>query len=137
MLSMAADNPQGIRFGDQIMTWGARPSVRVGPGLLGRVIDHHWAIRWMEKGEYRATHGVSIDGSAPLALERVPIREPLGCGIRAIDGFLTCGRGQRLGIFGGSGVGKSTLIGMMARGTGGHDGAGAGWRARPRSRRVS
>jgi flagellum-specific ATP synthase len=52
-----------------------------------------------------------------LQLERVPIREPLSCGIRAIDGFLTCGRGQRVGIFGGSGVGKSTLIGMMARGT--------------------
>ena len=50
-------------------------------------------------------------------LERVPIREPLSCGIRAIDGLLTCGRGQRVGIFGGSGVGKSTLIGMMARGT--------------------
>jgi len=50
-------------------------------------------------------------------LERLPICEPLVCGVRAIDGFLTCGRGQRLGIFGGSGVGKSTLIGMMARGT--------------------
>jgi flagellum-specific ATP synthase len=69
------------------------------------------------KGDYRATHAVIIDGSAPLPLERVPIREPLGCGIRAIDGFLTCGRGQRIGVFGGSGVGKSTLIGMMARGT--------------------
>jgi flagellum-specific ATP synthase len=69
------------------------------------------------KGDYRATHSVPIDGSAPLPLERVPIREPLSCGIRAIDGFLTCGRGQRLGIFGGSGVGKSTLIGMMACGT--------------------
>ena len=69
------------------------------------------------KGEYRATKSVVIDGSAPLPLDRVPIREPLGCGIRAIDGFLTCGRGQRIGIFGGSGVGKSTLIGMMARGT--------------------
>ena len=46
-----------------------------------------------------------------------PIRDPIGCGIRAIDGFITCGRGQRVGIFGGSGVGKSTLIGMMARGT--------------------
>jgi flagellum-specific ATP synthase len=52
-----------------------------------------------------------------LPLERVAIREPLGCGIKAIDGFLTCGRGQRIGILGGSGVGKSTLIGMMARGT--------------------
>jgi flagellum-specific ATP synthase len=116
MLSMAADQPQGIRFGDEIVTWGARPSIRVGPGLLGRVIDT--AGNPLDgKGEYRATHSVTIDGSAPLPLDRVPIREPLSCGIRAIDGFLTCGRGQRLGIFGGSGVGKSTLIGMMARGT--------------------
>jgi flagellum-specific ATP synthase len=116
MLSMAADQPQGIRFGDEIMTWGARPSVRVGPGMLGRVLDT--AGNPLDgKGDYRAMHSVSIDGSAPLPLERVPIREPLGCGIRAIDGFLTCGRGQRVGIFGGSGVGKSTLIGMMARGT--------------------
>ena len=116
MLSMAADHPQGIRLGDQIITWGARPSIRVGPELLGRVIDP--AGNPLDgKGDYRATHSVIIDGSAPLPLERVPIREPLGCGIRAIDGFLTCGRGQRVGVFGGSGVGKSTLIGMMARGT--------------------
>jgi flagellum-specific ATP synthase len=116
MLSMSADAPQGVRFGDQIMTWGARPSVRVGPGLLGRVIDPS-GNALDGKGEYRATHSVTIDGSAPLPLEREPIREPLGCGIRAIDAFVTCGRGQRVGIFGGSGVGKSTLIGMMARGT--------------------
>ena len=116
MLSMTADPLQGIRFGDQIVTWGVRPSVRVGPGLLGRVVDT--AGNPLDgKGDYRATHSVPIDGSAPLPLDRVPIREPLSCGIRAIDGFLTCGRGQRLGIFGGSGVGKSTLIGMMARGT--------------------
>jgi flagellum-specific ATP synthase len=116
MLSMAADHPQGIRLGDQIVTWGARPSIRVGPELLGRVIDP--AGNPLDgKGDYRATRAVIIDGSAPLPLERVAIREPLGCGIRAIDGFLTCGRGQRLGIFGGSGVVKSTLIGMMARGT--------------------
>jgi flagellum-specific ATP synthase len=116
VLSMAADHPQGIRLGDEIVSWGARPSVRVGPELLGRVIDP--AGKPLDgKGEYRATQLVAIDGSAPLPLERVPIREPLGCGIRAIDGFLTCGRGQRIGIFGGSGVGKSTLIGMMARGT--------------------
>lgn len=116
MLSMAAKQPQGIRFGDRIMTWGARPSVRVGPGLLGRVIDPT-GTALDGKGEYRATHAVAIDGSAPLPLDRVPIREPLGCGIKAIDAFVTCGRGQRIGIFGGSGVGKSTLIGMMARGT--------------------
>ena len=116
ILSMAADHLQGIRFGDKITTWGARPSVRVGPGLVGRVIDP-MGNPVDGKGDYRATHSVAIDGSAPLPLDRVPIRDPLGCGIRAIDGFITCGRGQRVGIFGGSGVGKSTLIGMMARGT--------------------
>jgi flagellum-specific ATP synthase len=116
MLSMAADQPQGLRFGDKLVTWGARPSIRVGPGMLGRVIDPA-GNPLDSKGDYRAVHSISLDGSAPLPLERVPIREPLSCGIRAIDGFLTCGRGQRVGIFGGSGVGKSTLIGMMARGT--------------------
>ncbi len=116
MLSMTADPVRGVRFGDRIETWGARPSVRVGPGVLERVVDT--AGNPLDgRGDYRATHSVLIDGSAPLPLERVPIREPLSCGIRAIDGFLTCGRGQRIGIFGGSGVGKSTLIGMMARGT--------------------
>jgi flagellum-specific ATP synthase len=116
VLSMAVDHPHGVRLGDSIVAWGARPSVRVGPGLLGRVIDP--AGNPLDgKGQYRATKSVTIDGSAPLPLDRVPIREPLGCGVRAIDGFLTCGRGQRVGIFGGSGVGKSTLIGMMARGT--------------------
>ncbi|MFP5229857.1 MAG: FliI/YscN family ATPase [Acidobacteriota bacterium] len=116
MLSMAADQPRGIRFGDKIVTWGARPSIRVGPDLLGRVIDTT-GNALDGKGDYRAVHAVNIDGSAPLPFDRVPIREPLSCGIRAIDGFITCGRGQRIGIFGGSGVGKSTLIGMMARGT--------------------
>jgi flagellum-specific ATP synthase len=116
ILSMALQKPQGIRFGDRIVTWGNRPSLRVGPELLGRTIDAS-GTPLDGRGDYRAAKTVPVDGSAPLPLERVPIRDALGCGIRAIDGFLTCGRGQRLGIFGGSGVGKSTLIGMMARGT--------------------
>jgi flagellum-specific ATP synthase len=116
MLSMAVDNPQGIRFGDRIVAWGTRPTIRVGPGLLGRVIDAVGSPL-DSKGEYRSERSVWVDGSAPQPLDRVPIREPLGCGIRALDAFVTCGRGQRLGIFGGSGVGKSTLLGMMARGT--------------------
>jgi flagellum-specific ATP synthase len=116
VLSMCLEEPQGIRFGDQIVTWGARPSLRVGPEMLGRVIDATGAPL-DSLGEYRATKSKLVDGLAPRALDRTPISEPLGCGIRAVDGFLTCGRGQRVGIFGGSGVGKSTLIGMMARGT--------------------
>jgi flagellum-specific ATP synthase len=113
---MAVENPQGIRFGDRIVAWGTRPSIRVGSDLLGRVIDAT-GTPLDSKGEYRGERAVWVDGSAPLPLDRVPIREPLGCGIRALDAFVTCGRGQRLGIFGGSGVGKSTLLGMMARGT--------------------
>ena len=116
VLSMPLEKPSGIRFGDAIVGLGVRPSLFVGKELLGRVVDGRGrpldGAPLARAGQYRA-----LDNQAPLALERLPIREPLGCGIRAIDGFLTCGRGQRMGIFGGSGVGKSTLIGMMARGT--------------------
>jgi len=116
VLSMLLEKPKGVRFGDSIATWGSRPSLRVGPGLLGRVIDAN-GTPLDTGGEYLAKIPMPVDASAPSPLERVPIREPLGCGIRAVDTFLTCGRGQRIGIFGGSGVGKSTLIGMMTRGT--------------------
>ena len=116
MLTMTLETPRGIRYGDRIVSAGARPSVRVGPELLGRVVDGT-GMPIDGAGEFRSRRSVVIDGSAPLPLDRVPIREALGCGVRALDAFVTCGRGQRLGIFGGSGVGKSTLLGMMARGT--------------------
>jgi flagellum-specific ATP synthase len=116
VLSMCLEMPRGIRFGDKIVTCGSRPSLRVGPEMLGRVIDAT-GQPLDSMGDYRAVRSRLIDGPAPQALDRTLISEPIGCGIRAVDGFLTCGRGQRVGIFGGSGVGKSTLIGMMARGT--------------------
>jgi flagellum-specific ATP synthase len=84
--------------------------------MLGRVIDG--SGKPIDGGpSYRAKEYWPLHSDAPLPLDRAPIRAPLGCGIRAIDGLLTCGRGQRVGIFGGSGVGKSTLIGMMTRAT--------------------
>lgn len=116
MLTMTLQLPRGIRYGDKIMATGGRPSIRVGPELLGRVIDGTGAPL-DSLGPYTARRSMVVDGSAPLPLDRLPIRQPLGCGVRALDAFVTCGRGQRLGIFGGSGVGKSTLLGMMARGT--------------------
>jgi flagellum-specific ATP synthase len=116
VLSMPLERPIGIRYGDRIVTRGTQPSLRVGPGLLGRVIDGT-GKPLDSKGPYRAREYWTLRGDTPLPLEREMIREPLGCGIRAIDGMLTCGRGQRMGIFGGSGVGKSTLVGMMTRGT--------------------
>jgi flagellum-specific ATP synthase len=117
VLSMPLDVSRGIRRGDRVAAWGEHATLRVGDGLLGRVIDGS-GNPLDSLGPYAAQNYRLLDGAAPLPLERFPIREPIGCGIRAVDSFLTCGRGQRVGIFGGSGVGKSTLIGMMARNTG-------------------
>ncbi len=116
MLTMTLEQPRGIRYGDRIVATGKRPSIRVGPELLGRVIDGT-GKPLDSLGKYSARGSVLVDGSAPLPLDRLPIRQALGCGVRALDAFVSCGRGQRLGVFGGSGVGKSTLLGMMARGT--------------------
>ena len=116
VLSMPLGRPGGIRFGDKVVTHGMRPALAVGEDLLGRVIDATGAPL-DSLGSYRAPDFRPIQGSPPQPMERTAIREALGCGIRAIDGMLTCGRGQRVGIFGGSGVGKSTLVGMMAKGT--------------------
>ena len=116
VLAMPLERPQGVRLGDEIVTWGAMPALRVGPELLGRVIDAT-GNPLDGLGDYRARMKMPLNGAAPLPLERLPISEALACGVRAVDGFLTCGRGQRLGIFGGSGVGKSTLLGIVARGT--------------------
>lgn len=107
---------RGISAGDRIVYRGARASVRVGPGLIGHVID---------------AEGRLLDGGAPLEsgvevpLHRTPgnplrrrrVDHVLVTGIRSIDALLTVGRGQRMGIFSGTGVGKSILIGMIARNT--------------------
>lgn len=116
VLSMPLEKPKGIRFGDRVITWGARASLRVDEEMVGRVLDGS-GDPLDGRGPYCGRSYQMLDVPAPRPLERVPIRQMLGCGIRAIDAFLSCGRGQRIGIFGGSGVGKSTLISMMACGT--------------------
>ncbi|HEV2500335.1 MAG TPA: FliI/YscN family ATPase [Terriglobia bacterium] len=116
VLSMALEKVEGVRYGDRITTWGAHPSLGVGEDLIGRVIDGSGQA--IDSGpRYRIERKWPLHSAPPLPLDRVPITDPMGCGVRAIDGLITAGRGQRLGIFGGSGVGKSTLIGMMARGS--------------------
>jgi flagellum-specific ATP synthase len=116
VLLMPLEEIRGISPGCRVVARQQRAAVEVGPALLGRVIDGL---------------GAPIDGKGPLAtvekyplyaaalnpLRRRRIQEPLDLGIRAINGLLTVGCGQRMGIFAGSGVGKSVLLGMLARNT--------------------
>ncbi|MDD2880973.1 MAG: flagellar protein export ATPase FliI [Rhodoferax sp.] len=86
----------------------------LGDGLLGRVVDAHGAPMDY-KGPILDVAAVPMDRKPINAMDRAPVREALDTGIRAINALLTVGRGQRLGLFAGSGVGKSVLLGMMAR----------------------
>jgi len=113
-LLMPLGELRGVGLGSLISVRRQMATLGVGPALLGRVIDGL---------------GTPIDGKGAIVVEeeypiyatpvnpmtRVPIRKPLNLGIRAINGLLTCGEGQRVGIMAGSGVGKSTLLGMIAR----------------------
>ena len=114
VLSMPLESSEGIRYGDAVEALGHLPHLEVGDELIGRVLN---ALGQPIDGGRRsgACAAIPLDGVVPHPLERTSIRVPLGTGVRALDGLLTVGRGQRVGIFGGSGVGKSTLIGMMTR----------------------
>lgn len=116
VLTMTYGPPVGVCYGDRVLSWRARPQVRVGDALIGRVIDA-LGNPIDSCGPCECEDARFLEGVGPPPLTRELIREPLASGVRAIDGFLACGQGQRLGIFGGSGVGKSTLLGMMARNT--------------------
>ena len=104
----------GIELGSEVIALGKEMKIKVGEDLLGRVLD---ALgRPMDgKGPIEGETEYPLDREPPPPLDRKPIREVLPLGIKAIDGVLTCGKGQRVGIFSGSGVGKSTLLGMIAR----------------------
>jgi flagellum-specific ATP synthase len=116
VLSMPVESSEGIRFGDPVAAWGIHPEIEVGPALMGRVLNALGAP--IDEGRPPAvSQALPLEGVVRPPLDRIPIRTPLGTGIRVLDALLTVGRGQRVGIFGGSGVGKSTLIGMMTRNT--------------------
>jgi len=106
VLSMPLEETGGLQAGDVIVARRQDAAVPVGPALMGRVLDGFGQPAETAYDLYR---------QPPGPLERENIREPLVTGIRAIDSLLPCGKGQRIGIFGGSGVGKSTLLGSMAR----------------------
>lgn len=106
----------GVGPGSLVTATGSPLVIPVGENLLGRVLDG-LGQPMDNKGYITGKRYQSVRGSVPKPLERQRINQPLSVGVRAIDGLLSVGRGQRIGVFAGSGVGKSTLLGMMARNT--------------------
>ena len=119
VLSMPLEELDGLQLGDRIVARSGQAQVPVGPALLGRVLDG-FGRPIDHLGEIPATAYYNLLAQGPGPLDREHIEERLVTGIRAIDSLLPCGKGQRLGIFGGSGVGKSTLLGTMARHSSAH-----------------
>ncbi|HEX4130148.1 MAG TPA: FliI/YscN family ATPase [Pirellulales bacterium] len=110
----ALDPMDGVRAGDRVRLVRSKNWLRVGPELLGRIVNAHGQCI-DGRPQPALIDRVPLERPGPSPTQRPPINRPLATGIRAIDGLLTCGRGQRLGIFAGSGVGKSVALGMMAR----------------------
>ncbi len=104
----------GIGSGTEVIATHQTLTIGVGEELLGRILNG-LGEPMDGKGPLITARSRSIYGPPPHPLERKRIKEPLPTGIRAIDGLLTCGKGQRLGIFSGSGVGKSVLLGMIGK----------------------
>lgn len=114
VLSMPLEETNGLQLGDLIVARQDEARVGVAPQLLGRVLDGFGQP--MDSGPpVEAEDYYELYKAPPGPLEREPITQPLVTGIRAIDSLLPCGKGQRIGIFGGSGVGKSMLLGAMSR----------------------
>lgn len=115
ILMMPIGEMEGIKPGARVVATGEKLKINVGEHLLGKIIDGSGNIL---NGDYKNMGtAVEVNRRPPDPLKRRRIKQPLSLGVRCIDGFLTCGKGQRLGIFAGSGVGKSTLLGMAARNT--------------------
>ncbi len=116
VLLMPLGDLGGISAGSDVVSLGKPLQVGLSSALLGRVLDG--LGRPLDgKGPIANAQFAEITGAPPNALTRRRVDTPLSLGVRAIDGLLTCGRGQRVGIFAGSGVGKSTVLGMIARNT--------------------
>ena len=113
-LSMPLGELKGVKLGDRVIASGKTARAGVGPALLGRVINS-LGQPLDDLGHLRFEDYYPLQAGSINPLKRENIKQPLSTGVRAIDGLLTCGQGQRIGIFGGSGVGKSTLLGMMSR----------------------
>lgn len=116
ILLMPLGSMQGLKPGSDVINTGSSMKIQVGEELLGRVLDGLGnPIDNLGKINSQALY--STDGTSVNPLKRTLIRNPVSLGIRAIDGFITVGKGQRIGVFAGSGVGKSTTLAMMAKNT--------------------
>lgn len=115
-LLMPLGEMHGLGAGSLIRVLDASAYIQVGPKLLGRVVDA-MANPVDGRGPVECTDNCKLYQLPPSPMQRDPINEPLDLGVRCINGMLTCGMGQRMGIMAGSGVGKSVLLGMMARNT--------------------
>jgi type III secretion protein N (ATPase) len=115
-IAMPLGDLGGVGTDDEVESTGGPLEVGAGPGLLGRVLD---GLGRPLDGQPlpKGLKPVPVDRAPPPALSRHPVNAALGTGVRAIDGLVTLGVGQRVGLFAGSGVGKSTLLGAIARGT--------------------
>lgn len=115
VLLMPYDNVEGVGLGSSVENTGFPLKVKVGNDLLGKVVDGLGVPLTGDEildGEY-----YSVEAAPPDPLKRKLIDSVLPLGVKAVDGLITIGKGQRIGIFAGSGVGKSTLLGMFARNT--------------------
>ncbi len=113
---MPLSHTRGVEAGCDVVSTGRTVQVPVGPALLGRVLDALGnPLDGREPPECDQFYPVAAEPPPPLSRKR--IEDPLELGVRVLDGTLTVGKGQRIGIFAGSGVGKSTLLGMIARNT--------------------
>jgi flagellum-specific ATP synthase len=116
VLLMPLGENEGVAPGDEVIAQNTTFSTTVGDDLIGRVINGY-GEPIDGKGPLNLVERRSIYNEPPDPMSKKRVTEPLATGIRAIDGLITCGKGQRTGIFAGSGVGKSTLLGMIARNT--------------------
>lgn len=113
LMLMPLGSLEGIGPGCKVKAYGEKLTVKVDESLLGKVVN--WQALPLDGEEIYCRDSAPIENTAPNPLTRKRIDTPLQLGVRAIDGMLTVGKGQRIGIFAGSGVGKSTLMGMIAR----------------------
>ena len=114
VLLMPYGDIDGIGYGSFVSNTGEKLKIKMSEALIGRTIDA-LGNPIDNQGEIESDVYYSINGSPANPMRRPPIVEPLDFGVKAIDGMITIGKGQRMGIFAGSGVGKSTLMGMIAR----------------------